>query len=291
MSEKHSKKRGNNNIEEESHVHPSISASTTTTAVASPASANLSRKKTKVHADEEDLKLTHPNVTAIPFTGSHPTATASTSTESKEKQGKGIHHTTSATSSTLDYHPLTLADIRNRIIDLCPLVPTIPEGGLSEDGTAVYDWASKTQTVIEEFNLLLCCVSPATYKWASDRSGAADQNLSVLSGELGNAQEQISTCLSQRISNVLAPVVDLVAKSTIVHEDPETGIKTKTNTFAREVVDPSFLKLNCTILSRNAKMLRQVILANFHKAATCIKDYLDAAQKDNHNDHQRSFAY
>jgi hypothetical protein len=89
----------------------------------------------------------------------------------------------------------------------------------------------------------------------------------------------------------LAPVVDLVVKSTVVHVDPETGIKSRTNTFSREVVDQSFLKLNCTILSRNATMLRQVILANFHKAATCIKDYLDATQKDGQNDHQRSFAY
>jgi hypothetical protein len=281
MSENYCQERStNNSIEKGSVLNSSIVASKIpAAAIATSASATLSRNKTKLHTGDEDIKLTHPTILFAGCSLNH------AKVETKDKQSKFDY------PKIINYHPLTLVDIRNRIIDLYPRVPTIPEEGLSEDGTAVFDWASKTQIVIEEFNLLLSCVSPVTYKWASDRSGAADQNLCVLSGELSNIQEQISTCLSQRLSNVLEPVVSLVIKSTTIHVDQESGVKTRTNEFAREVVDPVYLKMNCNFVRRNAIMLRQVILANFHKAAACIKDYMDASQNDNQIDHQRSFAY
>jgi len=175
-------------------------------------------------------------------------------------------------------------------MDLCRKVPTVPDGGIdpADDG-AVNAWAGRMQAVIEEFNLLLCCVSAATYKWGSERSGAADQNLGVLSGELGNAQEQISNSVSTRLTNVLAPVVDLVIERTVTTKDDKTGEEIKVNHFVREKVDPSFLRLCNDILCRNAPMLRQVVLANFHKINKVIGDYSKATKKDCQND--RGFAY
>ena len=150
------------------------------------------------------------------------------------------------------------------------------------------------QATIEEFNLLLTCISAATYKWGSDRTGAADQNLSLLSNELGNAQEQISSGVTPRLTNVLAPVVDLVTKETIVKKvtDESTGevYERRINTFSREKNDPSFIHLCHVILSRNAVMLRHVVLTNFYKVEKCISDYLNATKKDSGN-HNRSAFY
>ena len=107
----------------------------------------------------------------------------------------------------------------------------------------VRTWATKMQACLEEFGLHLGLVSSATYKWGTDRSGAADQNLALLGAELGNAQEQISTSITPRLTNVLAPVVDLVIKKTVTRKevDPETGKEEeiKLNTFSRELVDPN----------------------------------------------------
>lgn len=145
------------------------------------------------------------------------------------------------------------------------------------------------QTIIEEFNLLLCCVSSATYKWGTDRSGAADQNLALLSNELGNAQDQISTSVSPRLSNVLAPVVDLVTKESITTKD-ENGVERKVNYFGQEENDPMFIQLCTDILCRNAVMLRHVLLTNFHKVRKCIDDYLKATKKDGEGQ-RASFVY
>lgn len=189
-----------------------------------------------------------------------------------------------------DYDALSLQDIQTRIGQLCCRVPRVPEEGLDEkNNEAVRDWATQLQAVIEEFNLLLCCVSAATYKWGSERSGAADQNLSVLSAELSNAQDQISSSVTPRLTNLLAPVVDLVIDKTITTKN-DKGEEIKQNIFTRKQVDPDFLRLCATILCRNAKLLRQVVLANFHKIHKCIGDYLQAHKKDTQHD-SRGFAY
>jgi len=64
----------------------------------------------------------------------------------------------------------------------------------------------------------------------------------------------------------------------------------KQNVYVRKQVDPSFLKLCATILSRNATMIRQVVLCNFHKIDKCMTDYLQAQVKDGQHD-TRGFAY
>merc|ERR1712071_486102 len=179
---------------------------------------------------------------------------------------------------------------KESIIGLCRRVPTIPVGGIDMNNKeAIREWAESMQAVIEEFNLSLSCVAPAIYKWGSDRSGAADQSLTVLSTEISAAQEQISASCSSRLTNVHAPVVDLVVSKVVKTIDSDTGEEVKTQTHSREVVDPEFHQLCSKILCRNAKMLRQVVLGNFHKIVRVIEDYQKASKKDNQND--RSLAY
>ena len=69
----------------------------------------------------------------------------------------------------LDYEALTLPAIRSRIKDLCRSVPNVPASGQLDaiDSAAIKIWASKMQIAIEAFNLLICTVSAATYKWGS----------------------------------------------------------------------------------------------------------------------------
>jgi hypothetical protein len=187
------------------------------------------------------------------------------------------------------YESLSLQDIQERINQLCHRVPIVPEGGIhAEDQVALKDWAAKLKAVIEEFDLLVGCISTATYKWGSERSGAANQHLGVLSGELAHSQDQISSTVTPRLTNVLVPVVELVIDRTITTKDSE-GREIKENVFTRKQADPDFVKLCAQILSRNALLLRQVVLANFHKIHRCLEDYMQAQKKD--SSHDRGFAY
>ena len=120
-----------------------------------------------------------------------------------------------------DFTPLSLDDIRLKVKSLCGRVPKIPEdqfgaNGSTIDETNVKEWAAQLQAVLEEFNLLVCCVATAAYKWGTDRSGAADQNLSLLSGELGSSQEQIASTVTPRLTNVLAPVGKLSCSNKVI---------------------------------------------------------------------------
>jgi len=197
-------------------------------------------------------------------------------------------------SSASPFKPFDLNQIKISIENLSSRVPTIPSNGLDPNNQdQVRQWALSMQAIIEEFNLLLTCVSTATYKWGTDRTGAADQNLSLLSNELCNSQEQISASVTQRISNVLAPVVELVTKETIIKKvtDEKTGevYERRIHEFTREDNDPNFIQLCNLILCRNAVMLRHVVLTNFSKAVQCIQDYLNATKKD--GNHGRSAFY
>jgi hypothetical protein len=193
------------------------------------------------------------------------------------------------------FKSFTLEDIRSKIQSISSRVPEIPEANFSNgnggdnnngnntdsdlDEHVIRDWAATLQAVLEEFNLLVCCVATATYKWGTDRSGASDQNLSLLSGELASSQEQIASTVTPRLTNVLAPVVDLVIEKTITTKNAE-GMEVKENHFTRKLVDPEFVKLCHMILARNAPLLRQVVLSNFQKILACLKDYLDAQKND-----------
>jgi len=192
------------------------------------------------------------------------------------------------------YESYTLEDISSKIQRLCMRVPDVPENNFAGadskelDEDAVRDWAAQLQAILEEFNLLVCCVATATYKWGTDRSGAADQNLSLLCGELGASQEQISSAVTPRLTNVLAPVVDLVIEKTVKTTD-EHGRETKENHFTRKLVDPDFVALCHKILVRNAPLLRHVVLSNFNKLIRVTKDYLKSQKND--VQHSRGFTY
>jgi len=146
-------------------------------------------------------------------------------------------------TTTDGFKMLKVADIRAKLEELCDRVPVIPEGNFllpstavgdddvnkeepAIDETATREWVAQLQVVLEEFNLCVCCVGTATYKWGTERSGAGDQNLSLLLGEVSSSQEQISTAVTPRLTNLLAPVVDLVIEKTVTrtattpHRDP-----------------------------------------------------------------------
>jgi len=232
-------------------------------------------------------------------TSASASASASASSEvKKKKKGSNINNKLNGNKSPPGQSEIidglqifTLPEIREKIINLSKNVPEIPIEGIDpEDPDAVRAWAMQMQAVIEEFNLSICCVSTATYKWGSDRSGAGDQNLSWLVGELGNAQDQISSSISPRLTNVLAPVVDLVIKKVVITKDENSGEESRVNEFSREEVDPDFLRLCRGVLARNAKMLRHVVLTNFHRIGRSIDDYLKATHKDSHDD-RGGFSY
>lgn len=83
------------------------------------------------------------------------------------------------------------------------------------DEKSTREWAAQLQAVLEEYNLLVCCVATATYQWGTEKSGASDQNLGLLNNELASSQDSISSTVTPRLTNILAPVVDLVIDKTI----------------------------------------------------------------------------
>lgn len=222
-------------------------------------------------------------------------ATPDLDTSSTTGNKKAASDTTSENGGV---HTYTIEEIRTKILVLCKRVPEIPENNFNQstnngdnnklDEDSIRDWAAQLQAVLEEFNLLVCCIATATYKWGTDRSGAADQNLSLLSGELGASQEQIASAVTPRLTNVLAPVVDLVIDKTVKTTDSQ-GREVKENHFTRKLVDPDFVELCHAILVRNAPLLRQVVLSNFHKVMKVLNDYLKAQQND--TQHSRGFTY
>jgi hypothetical protein len=209
-----------------------------------------------------------------------------------------------------EYSALSLQDIYDRIADICRKIPVIPESGfVLQDGKAKekepsiitslavtatsadsvhYDqiaiktWATKLQTVLEEFHLLLACISPATYVWGTDRSGAADQNLNLLSNELVRSQEQIAARVTPRLNDVLAPVVTLLTSKTVTTKAGDAEIKQ--NYYVTTVEDPDYVNFCYSMLAKNAGLLRHVVLANIEKLLVALKDYANAQHTDSQHD-------
>lgn len=222
-----------------------------------------------------------------------------------------------ALHQAIGYEPLTLKDIHDRINGLCRRVPPIPADGFALQNVeangddrsntkapstvpvavsvcpynqeAVKEWAAALQSVLEEFHLLISVVSAATYRWGTDRSGAADQNLTLLCSELHRSQEQILGRVTPRLNDVLAPVVSLLTDKTVVTKLPD-GTETKQNYFITALEDPEYVVQCYVVLARNAAFLRHVVLANFDKLLSAVADYLEATQKDSQHD-ARGFVY
>jgi hypothetical protein len=199
-------------------------------------------------------------------------------------------------------------------IDIVVARPT--NGVVHNDPRAsVLSFASALQVVVEEYNLLLSLVSSAVYRWGVDRSGASQQNLSVMNSELQQCQDVIASVVSSRLSNVLCPAKDImVGEIEIVRNDSggengheldgevvESGKKRKLscnsdrqfgygsgerriNHYIRPLVDPTYVQLCDTILVRNAGMIRHAVATSIHTAKRVIGDYLNAMKKDTSHD-------
>lgn len=240
-----------------------------------------------------------------PTTGGGPTKkSASTATDDDE-------------SASLENPVLTLAEIRARIVkiraklpsdsDLPPVPPSDDDDDDVEEDLAraadvkgnsklqekqrihraIRTFASSLQVSIEEFNLLLALVSPATYKWGVDRSGASQQSLAVMSAELMQCQETMASVVNPRLSNVLCPATDIILKEVQIvrggdgdNDGPLSKRETRTNIHKAIIVDPNYRNLCFIILSRNAPMIRRVVACALANATKVIGDYLESAAKD-----------
>jgi hypothetical protein len=220
----------------------------------------------------------------------------------------------------IDYAAYSLQEIHDRFQDLCRNVPAVPDDGflltdkqltaakkenasqkknstmpVSQEA-CVYDkatiriWAADLQNVLQEFRLLVACSSPATYVWGTDRSGAAEQNLALLSNEFSRSQEHISARVTPHLNDVLAPVVTLVTDKTVTIKHDNGKEETKQNYFITTEEDPDYVDLCYSVLAKNAVLLRQVVLSNFDKLLQAVEDYLAAQHKDSQHD-ARGFVY
>lgn len=161
----------------------------------------------------------------------------------------------STTITSSSFQPMSLSQIQLRIkllLDKLPSVlPEIPPDYINPDDDEttssdsnnnnnksppnnhnhnsrlyppIKSFASNLQLIIEEYNLLLSLVSSATYQWGVDRSGASQQNLSVMSSELQQCQEVITSVVSGRLSNVLCPAVDVLVGRVEIVRGSDGGV-------------------------------------------------------------------
>ena len=206
------------------------------------------------------------------------------------------------------YTPLTLSDIHDRIVDLCHRLPRLPEGGFvldtplpaandatvkgsvkslipqptvpcTVDKVALKAWAAATQGIIEEYSFIISNVSVATYKWGTDRSGAADQNLGLLGTELARSQEMVTSRIAPRLNDILCPVVTTLTGKTVTTKQ-EDGTEIKENYFVHSYEDVDYVQMCFNSLGRNAPHLRHLLLSNWDKVLNALDDYQLAQTKD-----------
>jgi hypothetical protein len=200
--------------------------------------------------------------------------------------------------------------LRDQLRDLCARVPRIPadefaataNNGTTElasnfpqavrpcqyDKKAIYKWADDMQTVVDDFQMIHSCVGPATYVWGTDRSGAAEQNLSLLMSEFSRSLDQITSRVSARIELILVPAASL--RATRMEITKHDNVEIRQNYYGVAYEDTDSYEYCFTNVARNAKGMRQVILANFDKTLQAINDYLQAQHKDGQHD-SRGFVY
>ena len=156
---------------------------------------------------------------------------------SNENEATTIQPIDPSKLNSSSFQPIALPQIQLRIkllLDKLPTtLPEVPPDYIKPDDNnnhsiqsgdlnsihypPIKSFANLLQTTIEEYNLLLSLVSSATYQWGVDRSGASQQNLTVMNSELQQCQDVIANVISGRLSNVLCPAVDiLVGKVEIV---------------------------------------------------------------------------
>mmetsp|Transcript_23826 Transcript_23826/g.51540 ORF Transcript_23826/g.51540 Transcript_23826/m.51540 type:complete len:391 (+) Transcript_23826:92-1264(+) len=200
------------------------SAGSIGTSTKKPPSANAVATKTKQRTNAKKKLNKNKNNNGGSATASSSAASSSETTTNNNKNNND-NDTEEATIlrplSEVDssFTPLSLPQIQLRLRSLLEKLPrdlpaVLPPAASTEAidvrHAPVKSFASALQIVVEEYNLLLSLVSCATYRWGVDRSGASQQNLSVMSAELQQCQEVISNVVSARLSNVLCPAVDVV---------------------------------------------------------------------------------
>lgn len=223
----------------------------------------------------------------------------------KDEERKALH-------KDLDYTPLSLEDVQLQLKKILKKIPIVPEDGfkISDDGgkseqqsketvpvptkkcgydkVALKNWAIAMQHVIEEVGYLMPNVSVATYRWGTNRSGAADQNLSLLLTEIARSQDQINGRVSPRLNDILCPVVTLLTDKTVTTK-AEDGTEIKQNYFLHTYEDTEYVELCFASLGRNAGAIRHLMIANLDKILSALTDYLTADGKD--KDSSRDFVY
>ena len=83
---------------------------------------------------------------------------------------------------------------------------------------------------------------------------------------------------------------DMCMSKTTKKHDLQTGEQIKIKEFSQNLVDPSYARMCELSLHRNARMLRHVVFANFHKVEKVICDYINATKKDSQKNHN-AFSY
>lgn len=216
------------------------------------------------------------------------------------------------------FTPWTLQDIHDKLLQLITKVPSVPD--FTEEKEAppndndetlihaslacdyskpkVRHFCQSLQTILEEYHLLIAAVSAATYQWGTDRSGAADQNLNVLSAELVRSQENINNRVSNRLNEVLYPVSTILTRRTVTthHDDNQTngnnggggGGEVKTNHFVKVYEDVDYVNLCYNVVGRNADNLRHLLIANIDKCTRAIHDYLKEEQQNESGSNRRN---
>jgi len=175
-----------------------------------------------------------------------------------------------------------------------------PAGVEGNDPRAqVRSFASDLQIAIEEYNLLLSLVSSATYHWGVDRSGASQQNLSVVDimvgeietvkggGVVGGEEDGVGETNAPLPDQATAPPAKRRKLPDDEDRPPPTagsggrgGNERRINRYIRPLVDPSYVHLCDCILARNAAMIRHTVATSIHTAQRVIGDYLNAMKKD-----------
>eukprot|EP00984_Skeletonema_dohrnii_P023536 scaffold12614_cov145-Skeletonema_dohrnii-CCMP3373.AAC.2 len=250
--------RGTTSMKSSSSASGAAQASSSTAAAPSASSdgnnvdtANRIATKKKAAATKKRSKSSSKAIAAAGSGSSGGIDTTATHNNhiNNETEDTTIQPIDPSSMNSSSFQPMSLSQIQLRIkllLDKLPsALPQVPPDYINPDETIhnnnnqqsslyhppIKSFASALQTTIEEYNLLLSLVSSATYQWGVDRSGASQQNLSVMNSELQQCQEVITSVVSGRLSNVLCPAVDvLVGRVEVVkggNDSEENGSSSK----------------------------------------------------------------
>jgi len=218
----------------------------------------------------------------------------------EDGQGKDTMTTAGTGSSpTVEPQPLaentfsTLLSIKSRVLELASKLPLLtprpPVESQEEEMHRARDYAEKMKSSLEEFDALVGCVGPATYRWNSDRSGRAQQGLGTLCDELYACQNNFGSATA-RLDALIHPVVDVVRLSASIKTDTD-GSQSKIYQYGPAPVDPESTIRSARTVLRTAHVSRQVVLLNYKKAAKVMEDYIESDKNDESGRGMGSLAY